>query len=115
VPTLDANRIVQIRFYNSYNIERNAKKIDMFDIGGELELFRKCNMMPVFFGETLAGRMMPNLTYMLGFKNPDEKEAAWKKFGESDEWKALSGDPQYKNTANKIVNFVLKPSAKSQI
>ncbi|MCL2349231.1 MAG: NIPSNAP family protein [Planctomycetaceae bacterium] len=115
VPTLDADRIVQWRLYNSFNIERNAKKIDMFDIGGELELFRKCNMSPVFFGETLAGRMMPNLTYMLGFKNPAEKEAAWKKFGESDEWKAISGDPQYKDTANKIVNLILKPSANSQV
>ena len=115
VPSLEATRLVQIRFYKSYNIERNATKIAMFDPDGELEIFRKYGMNPVFFGETLAGRMMPNLTYMLGFKNKEEKDAAWGKFGPSPEWKELSGNPKYKDTANKIVNIVLKPSPKSQI
>ena len=115
VPTLDADRLLQIRFYKSYNIERNAAKIAMFDPDGELALFRECGMSPVFFGETLAGRMMPNLTYMLGFKNAAEKDAAWAKFVASPEWKELSGSPKYKDTANKIVNIFLKPSPKSQI
>ena len=115
VPTLDAARVIQIRFYKSYNIERNAAKIAMFDPDGEIELFRKFGMNPVFFGETLAGRMMPNLTYMLGFKNTEEKDAAWKRFAGSPEWKELSGNPKYKDTANKIVNILLKPSPKSQI
>ena len=115
VPNLEKDRVIQIRFYNSYNIERNAAKIEMFDTGGELELFRKSNMLPVFFGETLAGRMMPNLTYMLSFKNEEERSKAWPQFGSSPEWKELSGNPKYKDTANKIVNIVLKPSPKSQI
>ena len=115
VPTLDAARVIQIRFYKSYNIERNAAKIAMFDPDGELELFRKFGMDPVFFGETLAGRMMPNLTYMLSFKDQEAKDAAWSKFGGSPEWKELSSNPKYKETANKIVNIVLKPSANSQI
>jgi hypothetical protein len=115
VPTDTPGRLLQIRFYKSYNIERNATKIAMFDPDGELELFRKCNMAPVFFGDTLAGRMMPNLTYMLGFKNVEEKDAAWDKFVASPEWKELSGNPKYKDTANKIVNIYLKPSPKSQV
>ena len=115
VPTDTPSRLFQIRFYKSYNIERNATKIAMFDPDGELELFRKCGMAPVFFGDTLAGRMMPNLTYMLGFKNAEEKDAAWAKFVASPEWKELSGNPKYKDTANKIVNIVLKPSPQSQV
>ncbi|MCL2623838.1 MAG: NIPSNAP family protein [Planctomycetaceae bacterium] len=115
VPTLEATRLLQIRFYKSYNIERNTRKIEMFDPDGELDLFRRCNMAPVFFGETLAGRMMPNLTYMLGFKNTEEKDAAWATFVASAEWKELSSNPKYKDTANKIVNIFLKPSPKSQV
>ena len=115
VPTDTPSRVFQIRFYKSYNIERNAAKIAMFDPDGELALFRKCGMDPVFFGETLAGRMMPNLTYMLGFKNMDAQKEAWAKFGPSPEWKELSGNPKYKDTANKIVNIFLKPSPKSQV
>ncbi|MDR1959037.1 MAG: NIPSNAP family protein [Planctomycetaceae bacterium] len=114
-PVHSAERIFQVRLYNSYHIERNAKKIDMFDIGGEIALFLKCEMTPVFYGETLAGPMMPNLTYMLGFENMEAKIENWKKFVTGDEWKNLSGDPQYKNTANKIINLILKPSPGSQI
>jgi len=115
VPTLDADRVIQIRYYKSYNIERNARKIEMFDPDGELALFRKCGMDPIFFGETLAGRMMPNLTYMLGFKNMDAQKEAWAKFVASPEWDALKNNPKYKDTANKIVNIFLKPSPKSQV
>ncbi|MDR1385412.1 MAG: NIPSNAP family protein [Planctomycetaceae bacterium] len=115
VPSLEKDRVLQIRLYNSYNIERNARKIDMFDVGGEIALFRKYGMLPVFYGETLAGRMMPNLTYMLSFKNMEEKVANWQKFATSSEWKTLSGNPLYKNTANKILNILLKPTPKSQI
>ncbi len=115
VPTLNADRVIQIRYYKSYNIERNAAKIEMFDTGGELELFQRFNMLPVFFGETLAGRMMPNMTYMLSFKNMAEKNENWRQFATSPEWKKLSGDPKYKDTADKIVNILLKPSPKSQI
>ncbi|MDR1491244.1 MAG: NIPSNAP family protein [Planctomycetaceae bacterium] len=115
VPSLEKDRVLQIRLYNSYNIERNARKIEMFDVGGEIALFKKFGMAPVFYGETLAGRMTPNLTYMLSFKNIDEKIANWQKFATSSEWKKLSGDPLYKNTANKILNILLKPTPKSQI
>lgn len=115
VPNLEKDRVIQIRYYKSYNIERNAAKIEMFDTGGELDLFRHFGMLPVFFGETLAGRMMPNMTYMLSFKNMDEKNENWRKFATSPEWKKLSSDPKYKDTADKIVNVLLKPSPKSQI
>jgi len=115
VPSLEKERVIQLRIYNSYHIERNARKIEMFDTGGEIALFKKFGMLPVFYGETLAGRMMPNLTYMLSFKNMDEKVANWKAFATSPEWKALSGNPLYKDTANKIFNILLKPTANSQI
>ena len=42
------------------------KKIEMFNTGGELALFREVGMDPVFFGEALLGTRVPNLTYMLG-------------------------------------------------
>lgn len=115
VPNMEPTRVIQIRYYKSYNIERNAVKIEMFDPDGELEMFRHFGMMPVFFGETLAGRMMPNLTYMLSFKNMDEKNENWRKFATSPEWKELSGKPKYKDTADKIVNILLKPSPRSQV
>ena len=115
VPTLAKDRILQLRFYKSFNFERNAAKVHMFDEGGELPLFRKCKMNPVFFGETVFGDFMPNLTYMLGFENEEARKAAWKAFVESDEWNDIKGNPMYKDTATSIINILLKPSKGSQI
>jgi len=110
-----SERVLQLRIYNSYTIERNARKIEMFEQGGEIGIFRACGMEPVFFGQTLAGDRMANLTYMLGFSNKEEKEAAWKKFRAHPEWLKLKADPRYKDTANKITNILLRPSKGSQL
>ena len=108
-------RLLQLRIYNSYTIERNAKKIAMFEGGGELAIFRTCGMEPVFFGQGLAGDQLPNHTYMLGFADKAAKVAAWKTFVNHPDWKKLKVDPQYKDTANKITNILLRPSKGSQL
>ncbi len=115
VPTRGKDRVLQLRFYKSYNFERNAAKVHMFDEGGELPLFRETGMNPVFFGDTIYGDRMPNLTYMLGFENEDARKLAWKTFVESPKWKDISSRPMYKDTANTITNILLKPSPGSQI
>jgi len=109
------DRVFQLRIYNSYTPERNAKKISMFEAGGEIGVFRACGMPPVFFGEAIAGQHLPNLTYLLAFDNNEVKEASWKKFMTHPDWLALKADKQYKDTATKIQNFVLKPSKGSQL
>lgn len=113
--TQSADRLLQLRIYNSYTIERNAKKISMFEQGGEIGVFRACGMPPVFFGQALAGDKLANLTYMLGFTNKAEKEAVWLRFRAHPDWLKLKADPQYKDTANKITNIVLRPSKGSQL
>ncbi|MCL2104348.1 MAG: NIPSNAP family protein [Kiritimatiellaeota bacterium] len=109
------SRLFQLRIYNSYTPERNAKKIAMFESGGEIAIFRTCGMPPVFFGEAVAGAMLPNLTYMVAFEDKAQKDAAWKTFMEHPDWIKLKADTQYKDTANKIVNVVLRPSKGSQL
>ncbi|MDD4019192.1 MAG: NIPSNAP family protein [Kiritimatiellae bacterium] len=113
--TDSADRLLQLRTYNSYTSERNVRKVAMFEQGGEIGLFRACGMEPVFFGQALAGDRLENLTYMLGFANKDAKEAAWKRFREHPGWLKLKADPRYKDTANKITNIVLRPSKGSQL
>ena len=41
---------------------------------------------PVFFGETLFGRLMPNLTYMLAFKDMADRDKNWDTFRTSAQW-----------------------------
>jgi hypothetical protein len=115
VPTTADTRVLQLRVYESHSRERNRKKVEMFDAGGEIAIFRRVGMPPVFFGEAVAGPRMPNLTYMLGFADEAAMKKGWDAFRADPEWKKLSKDPQYKDTVSQITNLVLRPVAGSQV
>ncbi|HBT77140.1 MAG TPA: hypothetical protein DEB39_09485 [Planctomycetaceae bacterium] len=115
IPTRSPDRIFQLRFYNSHNFERNAAKIAMFDVAGELKLFRETGIHPVFFGETLFGGLMPNLTYLVAADSPEAMDQSWAAFTRHPEWDKLKNDPAFAETATKILMAVVKPSPGSQI
>ena len=115
VPTRSESRLMQLRIYESHNTERALKKIEMFNTGGELAVFRECGMHPVFFGQALVGTKLPNLTYMLAFDDAEAQKAGWDKFRDHPDWKRLSGDPAYADTVTDITNLVLRPTPASQI
>jgi hypothetical protein len=77
--------------------------------------FRKVGMDPVFFGQTLAGTRMPNLTYMLGFDDKESLETAWQAFLKHPERAALKKDPTYQDTVSRIYNNNLRPIEGSQV
>ncbi|MDR2115590.1 MAG: NIPSNAP family protein [Planctomycetaceae bacterium] len=114
-PNLGSHRIFQARIYRSFNIERNAAKIHMFERGGEMELFRELGISPIFFGEALSGKMLPNLTYMVGSESLEKHEKAWKDFVAHPRWEAIKNNPAYADTATEISRVMLKPSPGSQI
>ncbi|OHB64557.1 MAG: hypothetical protein A2Y77_14125 [Planctomycetes bacterium RBG_13_62_9] len=117
-PTDAPTRVFQLRTYESPSEKTGLKKIEMFNTG-EIEIFRKVGLHPVFFGQTLAGAKMPNLTYMLGFKDMDESKANWKKFGADPDWQKLRATPGYADKeilrSKGITNLYLKPASYSQI
>lgn len=114
-PTRKAGRLFQLRIYESHNAIKAKRKIEMFNTGGEIDLFRLTGLNPVFFGESITGTKMPNLTYMLGFDDADAQKKAWGAFINRPEWKKISSDPYYVDTVSNITNLVLRPSASSQI
>jgi hypothetical protein len=84
--TLGDQRIMEMRIYESHNYLKGQKKIDMFNDGGEIQVFLDTGLTPVFFGETIFGDLMPNLTYMVVFKDMAERDKSWKVFGGSPGW-----------------------------
>jgi hypothetical protein len=116
-PVSAPGRVFQLRIYESPSVVTGLKKIEMFNDAGEIKLFRESGLNPVFFGETIAGAKMPNLTYMLGFNNMDEQKAAWKKFVNMPEWKRISGMPEYADKAilSGITNIPLTAAPYSQV
>jgi hypothetical protein len=108
-------RVFELRIYESHSEPAARRKVHMFNEGGEIPIFRRTGLTPVFFGETLVGPRMPNLVYMLAFDDLAARDRAWDAFREDPDWKRLSADPFYKDTVSTITDFILRPTAYSQV
>ena len=109
------SRIFEMRIYESHTQPAAVRKVEMFEKGGELAIFRKTGLQPVFFAQTLIGQRMHNLTYMLVFEDYAARERAWKAFGEDPGWVKLRQDPYYADTVSNITDIILRPTEYSQI
>jgi len=108
-------RIFELRIYESHNQAKAQKKIEMFNDAGEIQVFRDTGLTPVFFGETLFGQLMPNLTYMLVFEDMADRDKRWEQFRTSAGWAAIKGLEEYKDTVSNITDIILRPARCSQI
>lgn len=109
-------RIFQLRTYESPSQVAHQHKIQMFN-DAEIAIFTRSGLTPVFFGNTLIGSRMPNLTYMLTFPSLAELTEHWSRFSADPEWHELSHKPG--NTDADIVSNIshlyLSPLPCSQI
>ena len=110
----NAPRICELRTYESHSDRAALNKLAMFN-AGEVPIFRRAGLTPVFFGETVIGAKMPSLTYMVTMRDMAARDAAWSAFGKDPEWKTLSGDPQYRDNVSAISDIILQPTSYSQI
>ena len=102
-------RVYELRSYESATEKIFANKVYMFNEGGEIDLFKRLNFNAVFYAEVIAGSHMPNLMYMTSFENKTDREAHWKNFVDSPEWKKLSTLPEYQNNVSHIDIMLLQP------
>ena len=112
------SRIFELRIYRSHNRAANRKKAEMFSpVGGELNIFRRVGLTPVFFADAIFGDDTPNLTYMLTYPDLATREKNWAAFVSDPEWKKLSATPGYTDPeiVASITNVLLRPAAYSQI
>ena len=111
-----SKRIFQLRTYESPSNGDHVRKIEMFH-SGEFDIFLKAGFHPVFFGDTLIGSRMPNLTYMLSFADQAELESCWNAFRDAPAWKKLSSDPHFASDqiVTNITNLILSPLNCSQV
>jgi hypothetical protein len=110
------SRVFQLRTYESATNQDHRRKVEMFN-RGEFEIFDKAGFWRVFYGDTLIGPRMPNLTYMLSFPEVSELTAKWKAFASDPGWKKLSTSPRYsfEEIVSNITNLILTPTTYSQI
>jgi len=109
------SRIYELRRYESHTRQAGKRKIEMFNEGGEINIFKKSGFQPVFYAETLIGLCMPNLTYMLVFEDMAARAKHWTTFRDHPDWLKLKADPYYKDTVSNITDIILWPTSFSQI
>jgi hypothetical protein len=109
-------RIFQLRTYESPSTGDHVRKVEMFH-SGEFEIFLKAGFHPVFFGDTLVGSRLPNLSYMLSFADTEEMNAKWDVFRNDPDWKKLSTSPRFSSDqlVTNITNLLLSPLGCSQV
>jgi len=109
-------RLFELRTYESSTDQDHKAKVAQVN-EGEIPIFLKAGFWPAFFGDTLVGARMPNLTYMIGFANLAERDKAWDAFRSAPETKVLFGQPKYtfEDLVSNVDNAVLTPAAYSQI
>lgn len=116
LPHAGDSHIFELRTYESNNALSLRRKVKMFN-EGEIAIFQRLGMQPVFFGENLIGPHQPSLTYMLAYKNMAAHDAVWAAFGSDPAWQKLRATPGYSDAeiVSNISNMILRPAPFSEI
>ena len=110
-----SERVYELRSYEGHTEKIYQNKVQMFNQGGEIDIFKNLGFNAVFYGEVIAGSTMPNLMYMTTFEDRPTRDAKWKSFSADPAWKTLSAKPEYKNNVSKNVTLFLRPAEYSDI
>jgi len=111
------SRLFELRTYESPTGKAHRAKVRMFSEMGEIEIFKRVGLTPVFFSRTIVGPRMPSLVYMLVYDNMAAREKCWDTFRNDPEWKKLSATPGFTDAeiVSNITSVYLRPAAYSQI
>jgi hypothetical protein len=112
-----APRIFELRIYESASEKAHLKKVEMFEKLGEIAIFKRTGLVPVFFARMIAGPKMPCLAYLLVHDSLAAREKNWQAFVTDPEWRKVAQTPGFSDAdiVSNITTWLLRPSAASQI
>lgn len=108
-------RVYELRSYESATEKIYRNKVQMFNQGDEIGLFKRLNFNAIFYGEVIAGNKMPNLMYLTSFENMDDRNKHWKAFADDPAWKKLSAMPEYQHNVSHIDITLMYPADYSDL
>lgn len=109
------DRVYELRSYESPTEKYYENKVQMFNKGDEIGLFKRLNFNAVFYAEVISGSRMPNLMYLTTFENKADRDDHWKAFTADDYWKKLSAMPEYQHNVSKNDTKFVRPTDYSDI
>jgi hypothetical protein len=103
-----SNRVFEYRSYESPTEEMHLRKVNMFNEGQEIEIFKRLNFNAVFYSKALVGARTPNLIYMTSFNDMDDRNAHWKAFTQDSTWKKISTAKEYLKIVNRNETILMR-------
>jgi hypothetical protein len=110
-----SERVYELRSYESASEKIHVNKVQMFNEGGEIDIFSKLGFNAVFYGQVIFGAKMPNLIYMTSFENMNARNEHWKAFGSDPAWKTLSAMKEYQHNVSKNETSFLRATEYSDL
>jgi hypothetical protein len=114
VPPSGEDHLFELRIYESRDTFDAVAKVEMFN-EEEIQIFRDCGMRIVFFGESMFGTRLPNLVYMLAWKDMAERQQIWRDFGANEDWNRIKVIPKWANAVSNIHASFLSATDFSEI
>lgn len=108
--TPPAQRIYELRSYESSTEAKAASKIRMFNEGGEIGIFEKVGSNAVFYAQVLFGSQKPRLMYMTTYADMKSHDDHWAAFRVHPDWLTLKAKPEYQNNTSKTNPYLLHPT-----
>ncbi|PZX49902.1 NIPSNAP family protein [Algoriphagus chordae] len=108
------DRVYELRSYEAATERLYKQKVKMFN-SGEMDIFKKLNCSPIFYGETIAGANMPNLMYMTTHENMETRNQHWDEFRADPDWAGMKDLPEYQNTVSRNDTRLLYPAEYSDL
>ncbi len=105
-----SERVYELRSYEGPSEAYYRNKVEMFNKGDEIGLFKRLGFNAVFYGEVIAGSRMPNLMYLTTFENKQSRDEHWDAFGKDAYWKELSAKPEYQHNVSRNQQIFLYPT-----
>ena len=111
-----AHKIFELRIYEAPTHKAIRLLHERFT-GGEITIFHKCGIKPIFYANTVFGLNQPNLVYMIPFDDLAQREKAWTAFRASPDWHKLRYDSirQGGEIVRNISSILMSPNEHSQI
>jgi len=108
--TKPSERIYELRSYESATEATAAKKIKMFNEGGEIGIFEKVGSNAVFYAQVLMGSLKPRLMYMTTYADMKSHDEHWNAFRNHPDWATLKAQKEYQNVTSKTNPYLLHPT-----
>src|SRR5690606_19404392 len=110
-----SDRVYELRSYEGATEKIYRNKVEMFNEGGEIEIFEKLGFNAVFYGEVFIGKEQPNLIYMTTFENMKSRDQHWDTFRSDPDWEKLRDNPRYQNNVSGRWTYLLSPTDYSDL